>query len=139
MKEKRQLLSIKGKPGSGKSTLMGFIHQALPKIPTNEQDLRLEFFFHGRGTELQKTPVGMFRSLLHQLLKCVPSVRTSTHKAFEEKQLFGETGNSWEWQFEELQNLFLNAAVSAARSRKVTIFVDALDEARPEARSNLLN
>ena len=138
MKEKRNLLWIKGKPGSGKSTLMSFIHRTLAEIPTTEHDVRLEFFFHGRGTELQKTPVGMFRSLLHQLLKFVPSVRTSMHQAFEEKQLFGETGNSWEWQFEELQNLFLNAAVSAAGSRKVTIFVDALDEARPEARSDLV-
>ncbi|SPJ72133.1 uncharacterized protein FTOL_01861 [Fusarium torulosum] len=35
---------------------------------TGEGASILSFFFHGRGSELQKTPLGLFRSLLHQLL-----------------------------------------------------------------------
>src|SRR5271155_4122048 len=75
MNRERGLLWIKGKPGAGKSTLMAFIHKDFKKTPSCGHHLSLDFFFHGRGTILQKTPVGMFRSLLHQLYTQTPVVR----------------------------------------------------------------
>ena len=73
--KKRGLLWIQGKPGAGKSTLMGFIHETLSQSPILKEDIMISFFFHGRGTILQKNPVGLFRSLLHQLYIKVPGVR----------------------------------------------------------------
>lgn len=75
--KERELLWIKGKPGAGKSTLMAFIYKAFQENSLLKQSLSLDFFFHGRGTALQKTPTGMFRSLLRQLYAKVPLVRLS--------------------------------------------------------------
>ncbi|KAF4468128.1 nacht and ankyrin domain-containing [Fusarium albosuccineum] len=65
----RALLWIKGKPGSGKSTLLRYIlEHTMETTNTGEEDLILSFFFHGRGTELQRTTLGLFRTLLYHLL-----------------------------------------------------------------------
>src|SRR2546423_1387430 len=138
MSKERGLLWIKGKPGAGKSTLMAFIHRAFQDMPIGEQDLSVDFFFHGRGTALQKTPIGMFRSLLHRLFASDRSVRGPIWNAFEEKRVFGKPGKDWDWQLKELQDLFFNAVLCAAKSRKLTIFVDALDEAGAEVAGELV-
>src|SRR6185436_20688743 len=70
----RGMFWIRGKPGSGKSTLMRY---ALDNLEKNSQDSNapfiLSFFFHGRGAELENKPEGLYRSLLHQLLSAFPS------------------------------------------------------------------
>lgn len=108
---------------------MAFIYRELQKNPPLKRSLILDFFFHGRGTILQKTPIGMFQSLLHQIYDKVPSVRSPVLAAFREKKKLGEAGSGWEWQRKELEDLFSFAVVRAAKSRTITIFVDALDEA----------
>jgi len=116
---------------------MAYIYQAFQKNSLSKQSLSLDFFFHGRGTALQKTPIGMFRSLLHQLYTKVPLVRLSVLAAFKEKRGFGEVGTGWEWQRKELEDLFSNAVIRAAKSRTITIFVDALDEAGGDVAKDL--
>jgi len=132
LSKQRGLLWIKGKPGAGKSTLLAFIYRMFQKALPDQENLSLEFFFHGRGAALQKTSIGMFRALLHQLYTRDSSIRESIRKAFQEKEVFGEVGKGWEWQLGELQDLFFNAILTAAKTRKVVIFIDALDEAGPE-------
>jgi ankyrin repeat domain-containing protein 50 len=134
----RGLLWVKGKPGTGKSTLMAFLYQALQAVPAHELHINLEFFFHGRGTTLQKTPIGMFRSLLHQLFTKTDSVRGPIRKAFQEKKVFGEPGKGWEWQLKELQDLFFNGVTDVAKIQAITLFVDALDEAGSEVAEELV-
>jgi hypothetical protein len=65
------LLWIEGKPGSGKSTLMKRIFQTFNRdgVPGR---VHLAFFFHRRGVQLQQTALGMFQTMLHQLLSLVP-------------------------------------------------------------------
>lgn len=135
LSKQRGLLWIKGKPGAGKSTLLAYIYRIFQEKTSDQADLSLEFFFHGRGAALQKTSVGMFRSLLHQLYTRDSSIRDPIRKAFHDKDVFGEVGTGWEWQLRELQDLFFNAVLAAAKSRKVIIFIDALDEAGPDAKS----
>jgi len=135
LSKQRGLLWIKGKPGAGKSTLLAYIYRIFQENTSYQADLSLEFFFHGRGAALQKTSVGMFRSLLHQLYTRDSSVRDPIQKAFQDKEVFGEVGTSWEWQLRELQDLFFNALLAAAKSRKVIIFIDALDEAGSDAKN----
>src|SRR5437762_14026849 len=103
------LLWIKGKPGAGKTTLMEFLlrdsEQASYKGLVN-----IAFFLHGRGTSLQKTPLGLFRSLLHQLFTQVPSVSEDFRSTFEEKcKTLGEVGRDWDWHVNELRNFFFLA------------------------------
>jgi hypothetical protein len=69
----RGLLWIKGNPGTGKSTIMKY---ALQKMSTDEPVIQsklviLSFFFHGRGSTLQHTPLGFYRSILHQILATI--------------------------------------------------------------------
>jgi hypothetical protein len=129
---------INGNPGSGKSTLMTFIYKSFQEYPTSNNNLLPDFFFYARGTLLQKTPVAVFRSMLHQLYEKVPAVRSQVCAAFQEKRKFGATGTGWLWQLKELQDLFSAAIVEASKSRLITIFVDTLDEAGSKNASDLL-
>ncbi|RKL15953.1 hypothetical protein BFJ63_vAg16098 [Fusarium oxysporum f. sp. narcissi] len=78
------LLWIKGKPGSGKSTLLQYLLNHMMAIfNTGEVALILSFFFHGRGSELQRTPSSLFRSLLYQLLRQFPEALTDLIATFQ--------------------------------------------------------
>ncbi|UPL04109.1 hypothetical protein LCI18_015043 [Fusarium solani-melongenae] len=132
----RGLLWIKGKPGSGKSTLLrNVLNNATPRLKTEEGALILSFFFHGRGSELQKTPLGLFRSLLHQLLR-------QASKALEDKDLLsifqqrcetiGKPGEKWQWHPSELPRLFESSLPKVLETYLVWLFVDALDECGKE-------
>src|SRR5436190_9621129 len=104
--------------------MMAFIYNDFKKRPVYKDHLSLGFFFHGRGTTLQKTAIGMFRSLLYQLYKGTPLVRKPIQEAFKENSYAGEAGKAWEWQLKELEHLFFDAVVGAAKSQSITIFVD---------------
>lgn len=120
------LLWIKGKPGSGKSTLMKKIF----KNYETEQHVRLAFFFHRRGNTLQQSLIGMFRTMLHQLLSQVPLVGTEFQHLWEKKKKWEATPErDWEWRVEELREVFSSALLAAAKNYTIIIFVDALDEA----------
>jgi ankyrin repeat protein len=59
-------LWLKGKPGAGKSTIM---KRAQHYGEQEHGGLVISFFFNARGVELQRSTQGMYRSLIHQLLK----------------------------------------------------------------------
>ncbi|KAL8410420.1 hypothetical protein RB596_000194 [Gaeumannomyces avenae] len=126
----RSILWIKGKPGSGKSTLMKFALAHVGSLPnTATDDVVLTFFFHGRGDKLQKTPLGLWQSLLHQLLVCAPRALASLVQAFKQnKETRGEFGEAWQWHQNELQSFFKSALRDVVRARRVLLYVDALDE-----------
>jgi ABC-type ATPase involved in cell division len=64
------VLWIKGKPGAGKSTLMKHI---LFYCQGNLKDRTIAaHFFNARGNKLEKTLIGMLRSLMYQLLEKDP-------------------------------------------------------------------
>ncbi|EFY96195.1 ankyrin repeat protein [Metarhizium robertsii] len=125
----RGLLWIKGKPGSGKSTLLRHaLDDAKKKRNVKENLLILSFFFHGRGTELQRTPEGFYRSLLHQLSK-TPDAVSDVVSTFQEKcETFGEVGKAWQWHPKQLRELFESSIREALKLRPICLFVDALDE-----------
>ncbi|VTT58628.1 unnamed protein product, partial [Fusarium fujikuroi] len=124
----RGLLWIKGKPGSGKSTLVKYAQNALPPI-YGTNTLVFSFFFHGRGHELQRTPIGLFRSLLHQLLKRVPGAVSDLIKYFEDKRTTeGEPGEKWQWDLKTLQAFLKSSLPIILKRFPVILFIDALDE-----------
>ncbi|KAH6617141.1 hypothetical protein F5144DRAFT_541013 [Chaetomium tenue] len=68
------LFWIHGKPGSGKSTLMKYIFhnkatwELLHNWRTGSLEVTAAFFFHYRGTTIQKSFEGVLRSLITQIL-----------------------------------------------------------------------
>lgn len=132
------MLWIKGKPGAGKSTLLKHA------LETAERESKVgitlvSFFFHGRGAPMQKTVLGLFRSLLHQILqknRDLLSKLTSLYKRSSETE--GEFGRKWNWHEKQLQNFFKQNVVDAARTHPIRIYIDALDECGEDVATELV-
>jgi ankyrin repeat protein len=111
---------IKGKPGTGKSTIMKFILSRARA--SRKMALTSSFFFTARGEYLEKSAAGLFRSLLLQLLEGYPILQT----ILDEPDL--RPGSQYSCpSLDTLQTLF-KMAVCALGQRPFTCFVDALDE-----------
>ncbi|KAJ1323474.1 adenosylhomocysteine nucleosidase [Microdochium nivale] len=71
---------ISGKPGSGKSTFMRFLledkrtSELLHDWQKRPREIVASFFFHHRGTHMQKSFEGLLRELLVQLLDAEPQL-----------------------------------------------------------------
>lgn len=123
----------------GKSTLMKHV---LKSISTTKEknSIVISFFFHGRGTSLQKTPLGLFRSLLHQLaLRCSSVLRDINDVFLNKCKIEGEYGTQWEWNQNELQELLLSQIKEAAKTHIIKVYIDALDECGEEASIHLVD
>ena len=128
----RGLLWIKGKPGSGKSTFLKYLRDVTKGRNKDEDALTLAFFFHGRGTELQRTALGLFRTLLHQLGE-VPDALSDVVRTFQERcKTFGKPDEKWQWHWRELRDFFASSLLKTLQARPVWLFIDALDECGKE-------
>lgn len=83
----------------------------------------ISFFFNARGGHLEKSTLGMYQSLLVQLLEKIPELQN----------LFDFLGSSvahkndfHRWDIETLKDLFRRAIESLGR-RELICFIDALD------------
>ncbi|KAI9677239.1 MAG: hypothetical protein M1822_008188 [Bathelium mastoideum] len=124
---------IKGKPGTGKSTIMKFAYSSSRKSMKNT--IVISFFFNARGGELEKTVRGMYRSLLFQLLD----------EAQELRYVFDELGPkkrdediSAQWSTNRVKDLFEKAVESLGR-RHLVCFIDALDECEQDGMQETVN
>ncbi|KAJ8112110.1 hypothetical protein OPT61_g5438 [Boeremia exigua] len=125
--EHHGFLWIKGKAGTGKSTLMKFACSDARR--TMRDRAVLSFFFNARGEELEKSTSGVYRSLLVQLLKRFPELQS----VFDSLDLLSSTkvDANYSWTIEILQMLF-EQAIQNVRNAPVICFVDALDECEEE-------
>ncbi|KAH0431004.1 nacht and ankyrin domain protein [Colletotrichum camelliae] len=114
-------LWIKGKPGTGKSTLMKFVSTNYRK--KMQQSTLITFFFNARGEQLEKSTVGMYRSLLFQLIESFPQLWTF----LDFPALMTPTNGPREWTIDSLKDLFEEAVLNL-ENLSVTCFIDALDE-----------
>ena len=119
----REILWIAGKPGAGKSTLMKFALARARKSKL-QNEIILSFFFNARGDELEKTTMGMYRSLLLQLLTEGPDLQSVLDNVHASKLNQIQTTT---WSLETLQDL-LSTALQSLGGRRVKCFIDALDE-----------
>ncbi|PGH07190.1 hypothetical protein GX51_01977 [Blastomyces parvus] len=115
-------LWISGKPGAGKSTIMKFAYSEMKRKARRQDAIIVSFFFNARGEHLEKSILGMYRSLLLQLLEGHPDLQT----ILDDPELIPQSQNGWP-SLDILKELFGNA-VFALGKRSVTCFVDALDE-----------
>lgn len=118
-------LWIKGNPGTGKSTLMKFLfEEAKLNAKHDSLQITLSFFFLARGTTEEKSTMGLYRSLLHQLFEKVIELRDSLEWMTADGARFIQRGG---WHEEALKQT-LTHAIQNLGNRSLTIFVDALDE-----------
>ncbi|KAM5359278.1 hypothetical protein ACJA88_015171 [Fusarium oxysporum] len=137
-RQHRGLLWITGKPGSGKSTMMKYALHELPAL-CGADTQAFAFFFHGRGYELQRTPLGLFRSLLHQLLSRVPGALRDLVDDFDAKRKsMGEPGEKWQWHLQSLQKYLGSALLRILKRFPVILFIDALDECGQQSALELI-
>lgn len=120
---------IKGKAGSGKSTLMKMISEdqrtteRLEAWSRGTKLLFATFYFWFQGTEMQKTQSGLLRAVLYDILK---AERTLVPIAFPGwQEIFSQS----EPILEELKPALSRVLkATSLKGWKVCIFVDGLDE-----------
>ncbi|KAG7292905.1 hypothetical protein NEMBOFW57_002950 [Staphylotrichum longicolle] len=75
------------------------------------------------------TPLGLFRSLLHQILRQTPDALHDLVERFTVRRLEnGNPGENWNWHEGELRCFLESCLPKVARTRPVWLFIDALDE-----------
>ena len=122
LKEHHGLLWIKGKAGTGKSTLMKFA--VLEARRTMKDSIVLSFFFNSRGEEIEQSIIGTYRSLLLQLFKRLPELQD----VFNALALSApKISAQYKWTLASLEVL-LEQAVQRLGDSLVVCFIDALDE-----------
>lgn len=118
---------VSGKPGSGKSTLMKFIEgrqETRDALNRWRPDTAiLSHYFWLPGGEMQKNMKGMLCSLLHQ------AYTTSDVPALTQE--LRRKNSPMDWSVSELRRLAIGHFQAA--SRPYCVFIDGLDEVRPES------
>jgi hypothetical protein len=91
----------------------------------DQQTTVASFYFNGRGSELERTPIGLYRSFLYQLLQA-DRVRLSRFLPIYQSKIVIKS-RTITWSLEELR-AFFKSTLSNASKRKILFFVDGLDE-----------
>lgn len=113
---------VKGKPGCGKSTLTKFAFVEAKKFFRNTT--LLSFFFNARGDDLEKSTIGLYRSLLIQLLEKCPHYEEALNIPSLVHQPFGDQLKE---NREMLKHLFAQT-VQIMDGDNIMVVIDALDE-----------
>ncbi|KAJ5770891.1 uncharacterized protein N7511_002942 [Penicillium nucicola] len=118
-------LWITGKPGAGKSTIMKFAYSSMrtKKNADHKNTLIASFFFNARGGYLEKSVLGMYRSLIIQLLEGYPDLQY----VLDDSELNPNHSQDSNISLNILKEV-LHKGVQALGKRSFTCFVDALDE-----------
>ncbi|KAL5043036.1 hypothetical protein BDW71DRAFT_210634 [Aspergillus fruticulosus] len=124
---------VTGKAGSGKSTLIKYIHnhtltkQALHKWSAKLPVMTSAFYFWNSGRPMQMSLLGLLQTLLLGILsqrpECIP---LANRPRWEAHRLFGAQVHSWT-QAEALEALVV-AIQHSNQSSKICLFIDGLDE-----------
>ena len=139
LKSQHSLLWVKGKPGAGKSTLMKFAVLEAQEEQKIDFFILLTFFFNSRGQDLQKTAIGLFRSILHQLLEQAPTLHAEFAEYCKSKgNALVNQNKDLDWHLHELRELFSSYVYLVTEKTKIRVLVDALDECGEEAASDVV-
>lgn len=113
------LLWVKGKPGSGKSTITKCAVEYAQRHHMDET--MIYFFFNARGERPEKSTEGMFRTLLHQMVQHVPRL---SNVVGTKAVAYAQQG----WPADLLSGLFREAVCKLGRGDRLCCYIDALDE-----------
>jgi hypothetical protein len=128
------LLWIKGKPGTGKSTLVKFADTSAVEDMSSD-GIIVSFYFNARGTNLEKSTEGLYRSVLCQLMDEVNEAgRAGLARALRPHKC----NPDGHWTHAVLQ-LFFTIIATSLHSRPLVVFIDALDECRDDEVREMLH
>ena len=106
------LFWIKGKPGSGKSTLMKYAinhpmtWQRLRNIEAGDW-ICVAFFFHDRGSAIQKSIEGMLTEILSTLLQRLPELLFAIEPEYK-SLVEAQKNQSPSWSLDSLKSALVN-------------------------------
>ena len=121
---------IQGKPGSGKSTLMKFAmrdNRTRTSLSKNGQWVLAGFFFHDRGSDIQKSLSGMLQGILYQIFRQADQLSTII-LPFYTTLVRAQRTKSPVWDSESLDLALAAITKQRAISIRLCLFLDALDE-----------
>ncbi|KAI1303850.1 hypothetical protein F5Y03DRAFT_395807 [Xylaria venustula] len=119
------VLWIKGKPGAGKSTL---IYHALSYFERLFADnIIVAYFFNTRGAILEKTPLGMMRYNVYQLLNQNDALYRRFVGLYRENQRICYR-KYLQWEQQELRKFVQSTIKQQLQPRPLLLLVDALEE-----------
>ncbi|KAH6637880.1 ankyrin repeat domain-containing protein [Boeremia exigua] len=121
-KEHHGFMWIKGKAGTGKSTLMKFALANARKMMINR--ITLSFFFNARGQDLEKSTAGTYRSLLLQLLSSLPALQGVFDSLAPPTAKISE---NHPWTVDSLQTLLETAILSLGDSSVIRGMIHFLE------------
>jgi hypothetical protein len=137
-KPKSTVYWIRGKPGSGKSTVMKFALQhnrtrQLLKEYSDSTWIVAGFFFHDRGSNIQKSVQGLLFEILFQVLtqrRDLIDLVLSTFPKFLKlsRSGGGATHATMTWTLEDVKDALLFIASQQSTTVNMALFIDALDE-----------
>ncbi|KAK4194116.1 hypothetical protein QBC40DRAFT_270361 [Triangularia verruculosa] len=84
------VLWIKGKPGAGKSTLMKYALRHCKVFANHLIVADTPHFFNTRGEILEKTPLGMLRSIVYQLLEKDNTLYERFRSLYKKQRMYKE-------------------------------------------------
>ena len=111
---------------------------AFSNLIASSRTVRIGFFFNARGNPEERSATGLYKSLLHQLLRGPSTIKLRLLRNLRRKKmdLRRRPGMSKvDWTLTELRELLHDVFVNSTRV-PIEVFVDALDECdREEVRS----
>ncbi len=135
--EHRGFFWIQGNPGSGKSTLMKKMYTHVKACRQDPLSVTAAFFFNARGSMIEKSPTGLFRTLLHKMCQQISALRDLVVKQYVAKRRL--LTPDWQWQLSELKEFLATAVTpSVIGQRSLLLFVDALDECDFDATQSVI-
>ncbi|KAG4278849.1 hypothetical protein FPRO04_06170 [Fusarium proliferatum] len=127
------LLWLRGSEGSGKSTLM---KQAL-KSCQSPSSIHLTYSFSPSGGEA-RTRLGLFKSLLRQLVPQAPEVFKGIKQRFDKIQSCLPPKQQVAWNAQELFDELIKVLPKILRTHSVSIYVDGLNYSEGETAPKLV-
>ncbi|KAG8527833.1 uncharacterized protein KY384_006749 [Bacidia gigantensis] len=135
-KSRNNIFWIQGKPGSGKSTAMKFAIsqpltlQLLQKY-SDSHWIVASFFFHDRGTSMQKSGEGFLCNILYQILSQQQSLFPVIYDLLARETVAQPfTIKFWksQWTLSRLREVLMTIGQKSTSKVNLCLFVDALDE-----------
>ena len=135
-KDTKPIFWIYGKPGSGKSTLMKFAmthlrtQELLQKYDDNPWKFAA-YFFHDRGTDVQKSIEGFLSEILYQILDQDKESFYFVYSVYAKVKKLRQAGKgavTLGWIQSQLQEAILSIASKSTSHLNLCLFIDALDE-----------
>lgn len=130
--KKQPIYWVQGKPGSGKSTLMKFAmrDRRMAELLASSGHPHWNFaafFFHDRGSEVQKTLRGMLQELLHSVLGQIPALLQFIIPSYLEL-IRSQRTRAPNWDAETLKTALLSITEQRKVHLQLFLLLDALDE-----------